>query len=488
MRYIVIVFVLSSFATAVAQDTLCEERVPVTCHWTESYPFNNICRLYYDHYETGNTYSYGTGFLVGPHCVLTNGHCVYNRSEGHPLLHDVFFKPGQCKEVAGATKYAPFGSRYAERLKTNSKYADTSYTPKYYVDYGAINFVCPFKEIGTFLPLCFDVEPEFMNMAGYPTADLPDDDWKHTQWNAFGKLNHVYSRGLRYDGRSTGGASGSPVWRWENNELLLEVVGLNSTHSNDCDGGGPRLVWNNYDLIREWMNWRPTMAQLMEEGCISFEPVPFDLLLEYFLEHSEQMISIEALHIAHPAAPPTASADRRKMQIVRHGFYEWVEFDLEPLKGQEQGPRILQFLRAPGVDLEGVAWEPGMPFQPDNPQSGWLSRDKAQMFLSASAGRAEPPYQGVEAAFVEDWPAISYQAVHEGPWSGEDDQDDVPLEDPDCAGDFNNDGIVDGGDLGMMLAAWGDCTSQPCDIDLNSDGQIDGGDLGSLLALFGECP
>ena len=77
--------------------------------------------------------------------------------------------------------------------------------------------------------------------------------------------------------------------------------------------------------------------------------------------------------------------------------------------------------------------------------------------------------------------------MHEGPWNGEDDQGDVPLEDPDCAGDFNNDGIIDGGDLGLMLAAWGDCQNQPCSIDINGDGRIDGGDLGMLLALWGPC-
>ena len=49
-----------------------------------------------------------------------------------------------------------------------------------------------------------------------------------------------------------------------------------------------------------------------------------------------------------------------------------------------------------------------------------------------------------------------------------------------CDEDLNNDGQVDGADLGLMLAAW-----DTPDADLNSDGNTDGADLGLLLAAFG---
>ncbi len=44
-------------------------------------------------------------------------------------------------------------------------------------------------------------------------------------------------------------------------------------------------------------------------------------------------------------------------------------------------------------------------------------------------------------------------------------------------GDLNGDGVVDGADLGALLAAWG-----TPDGDLNGDGTTDGGDLGILLS------
>jgi hypothetical protein len=50
-------------------------------------------------------------------------------------------------------------------------------------------------------------------------------------------------------------------------------------------------------------------------------------------------------------------------------------------------------------------------------------------------------------------------------------------------GDFNLDGIVDGADLGVMLALWG--IKNPEIGDLNGDGVVDGADLAVLLGNWG---
>lgn len=54
-----------------------------------------------------------------------------------------------------------------------------------------------------------------------------------------------------------------------------------------------------------------------------------------------------------------------------------------------------------------------------------------------------------------------------------------------CPPDFNQDGTVNGADLGMLLSAWG-VAGQP-GIDLNGDGVISGADLGLLLSAWGTC-
>ena len=58
-----------------------------------------------------------------------------------------------------------------------------------------------------------------------------------------------------------------------------------------------------------------------------------------------------------------------------------------------------------------------------------------------------------------------------------------------CPADLNDDGVVDGNDLGLLLAAWGPCpTSGTCPADFNDDGAVDGADLGIQLAAWGDCP
>ena len=55
-----------------------------------------------------------------------------------------------------------------------------------------------------------------------------------------------------------------------------------------------------------------------------------------------------------------------------------------------------------------------------------------------------------------------------------------------CLADLNGDGVVQGADLGLMLAAWG---SVPASVaaDINRDGAVDGNDLGLMLAGWGPC-
>ena len=51
----------------------------------------------------------------------------------------------------------------------------------------------------------------------------------------------------------------------------------------------------------------------------------------------------------------------------------------------------------------------------------------------------------------------------------------------DCPIDLNGDGVIDGADLGLMLANWGGTGIG----DVDCDGDVDGADLGLLLAAWG---
>ena len=55
-----------------------------------------------------------------------------------------------------------------------------------------------------------------------------------------------------------------------------------------------------------------------------------------------------------------------------------------------------------------------------------------------------------------------------------------------CPADLTADNVVDGADIGALLAAWGPCSS-PCNADLDRDGSVGGSDLGLQLFAWGPC-
>ena len=83
---------------------------------------------------------------------------------------------------------------------------------------------------------------------------------------------------------------------------------------------------------------------------------------------------------------------------------------------------------------------------------------------------------GVRTLKSVSWETVAGVAITAGPGS--------------CLGDLNDDGVVAGADLGLMLGAWGACPggTPGCLGDLNLDGVVTGADLGLLLGAWGPCP
>ena len=54
-----------------------------------------------------------------------------------------------------------------------------------------------------------------------------------------------------------------------------------------------------------------------------------------------------------------------------------------------------------------------------------------------------------------------------------------------CSADINADGVVNGEDLTILLADWGESRSKA---DLNEDGIVSGADISVLLSLWNDCP
>ena len=58
----------------------------------------------------------------------------------------------------------------------------------------------------------------------------------------------------------------------------------------------------------------------------------------------------------------------------------------------------------------------------------------------------------------------------------------------DCVGDINGDGVVDSGDLGILIALWNTEPTAVPEADLNGDGTVNSADIGLLIGRWGVCP
>ncbi|MFO0873133.1 MAG: hypothetical protein U0575_04070 [Phycisphaerales bacterium] len=101
------------------------------------------------------------------------------------------------------------------------------------------------------------------------------------------------------------------------------------------------------------------------------------------------------------------------------------------------------------------------------------------------AGRGQKTFIGLHA---HDEETIGRIVFHESP-----DSDDISVSEirlapaVECMGDLDEDGQVDGADVGLFLSLWGPCTEKHCHQDLNGDGTADAADLALLVAAWGAC-
>lgn len=229
---------------------------------TAAFPHNAISLL---RLEAG---ARASGFLVGPHMVLTNGHVVWDAPRKE-FVRSLTIIPGH----AGAGIAPPFGTRPAARLATNPGWVTTR---KIQFDYAAAFFNAPFAGIGTFMPLAFDVAPaagSTVHIAGYPGSVNKVDT--ESQWRHADKVVSVQDRLLRYRVDTSPGNSGSPVWQVLGGGQVRAIAVHSTGDPTNNGNSGARLVGQNFDLIREWMRWTPqtrsglalTINQIDPERC-----------------------------------------------------------------------------------------------------------------------------------------------------------------------------------------------------------------------------
>ncbi|MCP4816684.1 MAG: hypothetical protein GY888_29585, partial [Planctomycetaceae bacterium] len=174
------------------------------------------------------------------------------------------------------------GVRTSSRLDVLLKYMRPGTTFPYKYDLGAMNFVCPFDQFDTFMPVVYNYDPAFARLGGYPgftpddpQAQIPDPSRNQAPWRSFGETDYEGGRVVKYTAKASKGQSGSPVmaFGFDDSGQTVQAFAVNSTgfwNAVECDrSGGPKFTDKNRDQIREWMNYRPSEEQREAAGCPS---------------------------------------------------------------------------------------------------------------------------------------------------------------------------------------------------------------------------
>lgn len=195
-------------------------------------PWKMICRIYF---SWGGYRKYGTGFFIGPKCVITSGHVVV---QNQIWSTNVRVYPG--------VNYgkAPFGFSKAESLKTVIGWFRDEQSG---YDYGAIILKDDtlFKKIGSVFGYVHKSKYPLLNIAGNSANMDPDK----SMWVDKDKVSNQNTRQLFYSIDTYKGTSGAPAFYQDGNHRY--VCGVHS--EGGCPNSGVRV---NTDVIKNFDYWK----------------------------------------------------------------------------------------------------------------------------------------------------------------------------------------------------------------------------------------
>lgn len=216
-----------------------DDRIKITN--TSIYPWRAIASLLITA-KDGSRYI-GTGWFIGPHTVMTAGHCVFIRNSGVPArdgwVRYIDVMPGR----NGSS--LPYGS-----VRSSSFCSVTGWTidGNENFDYGVIklpnNLGNATGWFGFGVYSDADLKSCVGNIAGYP-GDKPSG----TMWYDAHQIANVNSRKVYYDIDTYGGQSGSAVFRIKNGGrygIAIHCYGGTTTNS------GTRIVRDVYNNMVAW--------------------------------------------------------------------------------------------------------------------------------------------------------------------------------------------------------------------------------------------
>ena len=179
-----------------------------------------------------------TGWFIGPHTVMTAGHCVYSHANGG-WARQIEVIPGMDAVLR------PFGSQRSSKFRSV-----TGWTGSQKSDYDYAAIILPNNTLGNrvgwfgFSALSdASLKNLLVNNAGY-AGDKPFG----TLWYNAGRVTKVTSRRLFYMLDTAGGHSGSAVWRYKDGKR--HAVGIHAY--GGCPNKSTRINKAVFNNMKAW--------------------------------------------------------------------------------------------------------------------------------------------------------------------------------------------------------------------------------------------
>ena len=216
---------------------------------TKVFPFRSICKLYITA-KDGSTYI-GTGFYIGPNCVLTAGHCVYIHKKGG-WAKRIEVIPGLNREPN-----RPFQQTISNDFECPKGWIQSGNQA---FDFAAIITSQAYgNELGYFGFSSLseeELQGLQITVCGY-SGDKPEDAKGEAQYYHTDAITGVETNILKYLNDTEKGASGAPIMYAKNNEISICGVHNNGIEGNRTTNSGTRITDNIFQIIRGWKNRQP---------------------------------------------------------------------------------------------------------------------------------------------------------------------------------------------------------------------------------------
>jgi V8-like Glu-specific endopeptidase len=207
---------------------------------TTGFPWRTICKL---EITAANGRRFGcSGAMIGPRTVLTNGHCVYLHDHGG-WARTIRVTPG----MNGSSRpYGYVDCSFYHSVKGWTRSRSSNY------DYAVI--VLPSNnKLGNRVGWMGLASLSWTSLMGLRVnnSGYPGDKPFGTQWWNANNVLAVTSRRVYYRLDTYGGQSGSPVWRYRNNQR--HIVAVHNT-GGAVFNGSVRLVKPVFNNLVNWKN------------------------------------------------------------------------------------------------------------------------------------------------------------------------------------------------------------------------------------------